>query len=135
MKLTCDLEGDILDDLSRNLLLDEEEADTAHLDTLLQQLTLLLGDLLTDIFSDLLTELGVLLKSLADSRLQLGAIIEELADSIDHISLLIEVVLSGCTRDSLDTSYTCSYGGLTRDAQRTDHTRRGDVRTPTEFGG
>ena len=59
--------------------------------------------------------------------------IEELANSIDHISLLIEVVLSGCTRDSLDTAYTCSDGGLTRDAQRTDHARRGDVRTPTEL--
>ena len=64
MKLTCDLESNILDDLSRHLLLDEEETDTAHLDTLLQQLTLLLSDLLTDIFSDLLTELSVLLKSL-----------------------------------------------------------------------
>ena len=134
MQFTCDLEGDILDDLSGHILLDEEEAYTAHLDTLLQQLTLLLGDLLTDIFSDLLTELGILLKSLADSRHQLRAIIEELTDSIDHISLLIEVVLSGCTRDSLDTAHTCSYGGLTRDAQRTDHTRRGDVRPPTEFG-
>ena len=82
----------------------------------------------------MLTELSVLLKGLADSRHQLGDIIEELADSIDHISLLIEVVLSSRPRDSLDTAYTCSYGGLTRDAQRTDHTRRGDVRTPTEFG-
>ena len=31
MQLTCDLEGNILDDLSRNLLLDEEEADTTDL--------------------------------------------------------------------------------------------------------
>ena len=116
MKLTCDLEGDILHDLSGHLLLDEEEADTTDLDTLLQQLTLLLSDLLTDVLPYLLAELGILLKGLTDSRLQLGAIIEELADSIDHISLLIEVVLSGCTRDRLDTAYTCSYGGLTRDA-------------------
>ena len=133
MKLTCDLESDILHDLSRGLPLNEEEADTTDLDTLLQQLTLLLSDLLTDVLPYLLTELGVLLKSLADSRLQLGAIIEELADSIDHISLLIEVVLCSCTRDSLDTTHTCGDGGLTRDAQRTDHARRGDVRTPTEL--
>lgn len=54
MQFTSDLEGDILDDLSRNLLLDEEEADTTDLDTLLQQLTLLLSDLLTDVLPYLL---------------------------------------------------------------------------------
>ena len=76
MKLTCDLESDILHDLSRGLPLNEEEADTTDLDTLLQQLTLLLSDLLTDVLPYLLTELGVLLKSLADSRLQLGLLLK-----------------------------------------------------------
>ena len=36
MQLTSDLEGDILHDLSRDFLLDEEETDTTDLDTLLQ---------------------------------------------------------------------------------------------------
>ena len=35
MELTCDLEGDVLNDLSGHFLLDEEETYTAYLDTLL----------------------------------------------------------------------------------------------------